>query len=77
MRGYPVSFADVMESGGSGGSQCADYIKDYFSIVEFHNGHFDLTGTLNARVNYTNQCLSATTDAKRAVNNNFGNKKFM
>jgi hypothetical protein len=73
--GAVLCLAGVMATGGSGGSQCADYIKDYFSIVKFHNRHFDLTGTLNARTSFTNQCQSASPDSKNSVNGHFGSKE--
>lgn len=73
--GAILCLAGVMASGGSGGSQCAGYINDYFSIVKFHNGHFDLTGTFNARTSFTNECESATGASKSSVNGKFGSKQ--
>ncbi len=72
--GAILCLAGVMASGGSGGSQCSGYISSYFSIVKFHNGHFDLSGTFNARTSFTDQCLSATSAVKSSVNGEFGNQ---
>ncbi|WP_321968974.1 TrbM/KikA/MpfK family conjugal transfer protein [Paraburkholderia tropica] len=58
--------------GGNGGGQCSQYEANYFSIVKFHNGHFDLSGTSNARGDYLNQCHSVGSDQKSAVNSKYG-----
>ncbi|CAM2161336.1 Killer protein [Paraburkholderia sacchari] len=58
--------------GGSGGKSCAEYEANYFSIVRFHNGHFDLSGTANARTDFTNQCQSVGSDVKGPVNSKYG-----
>ncbi|MFX1689765.1 killer protein [Paraburkholderia sp. A2RI-6] len=58
--------------GGNGGKTCAEYETGYFSIVRFHNGHFDLSGTANARTDFTNQCQSVGSDVKGPVNSKYG-----
>ena len=59
-------------AGGSGGGDCEGYMRDYFSIVKFHNGHFDLAGTLNARTDFTDQCQSADAVTKKSANDKYG-----
>jgi hypothetical protein len=58
--------------GGNGGKTCAGYEAGYFSIVRFHNGHFDLGGTANARGDFLNQCQSVGGDVKGPVNSKYG-----
>ncbi|MBP0593658.1 killer protein [Paraburkholderia sp. LEh10] len=58
--------------GGNGGGECSQYEADYFSIVRYHHGHFDLSGTSNARGNFLNQCHSVGSDQKSAVNSKYG-----
>jgi TrbM len=59
-------------AGGSGGGDCTGYMRDYFSIAKFHNGHFDLAGTLNARTSFTDQCQSGDPATKKSVNDKYG-----
>lgn len=40
-------------------SECADAIKDYFSIIKIKFGSISLTGTFNARGKFLNQCKTA------------------
>ncbi|WNC95458.1 TrbM/KikA/MpfK family conjugal transfer protein (plasmid) [Paraburkholderia sp. FT54] len=58
---------------GSAGGDCNNYMTGYFSIVKFRHGHFDETGTSNARSDFTNQCQSAGPDTKKGVNDRYGN----
>ena len=58
--------------GGNGGSECSQYEANYFSIVRYHHGHFDLSGTSNARGDFLNQCHSVGSDQKSAVNSKYG-----
>ncbi|SIT50767.1 putative Killer protein [Paraburkholderia piptadeniae] len=58
--------------GGSGGSECGQYEANYFSIVRYHHGHFDLSGTSNARGEFLNQCRSVDSGQKSAVNSKYG-----
>ncbi|MCG5076302.1 TrbM/KikA/MpfK family conjugal transfer protein [Paraburkholderia tagetis] len=58
--------------GGNGGKTCAEYEASYFSIVKFHNGHFDLSGTSSARGDFLNQCQSVGSDVKGPVNSKYG-----
>ena len=60
-------------AGGSAGGDCKNYMTGYFSIVKFHHGHFDETGTSNARNDFTNQCNSVGPDTKKGVNDRYGN----
>ena len=60
-------------AGGSAGGDCKNYMTGYFSIVKFHHGHFDETGTSNARSDFTNQCQSVGGDTKKGVNDKYGN----
>jgi hypothetical protein len=59
-------------AGGSGGKSCSEYEASYFSIVKFHNGHFDLSGTSSARGDYLDQCQSVGGDLKGSVNSKYG-----
>jgi hypothetical protein len=59
-------------AGGSGGKSCSEYEASYFSIVKFHNGHFDISGTSNARSDFLNQCQSVGGEQKRSVNSKYG-----
>jgi hypothetical protein len=58
--------------GGNGGRDCSQYEANYFSIVRYHHGHFDLSGTSSARGDYLNQCRSVGSDQKSAVNAKYG-----
>ena len=58
--------------GGNGGKTCAGYEASYFSIVKFHNGHFDLSGTSSARGDFLNQCQSVCSDLNGHVNSKYG-----
>jgi hypothetical protein len=44
--------------GSGGGDECTAAINYYFSIVAYHNGHVDLSGTPKARLNYLEECSS-------------------
>ena len=59
--------------GGSAGGGCKNYMTDYFSIVKFHHGHFDETGTANARSDFADQCQSVGSGTKKGVNDRYGN----
>ena len=59
--------------GGQASGDCRQYMTGYFSIVKFHHGHFDETGTTNARSDFTNQCKSVGSDTKKGVNDRYGN----
>jgi TrbM len=63
-------------NGGSAGGDCKDYMTGYFSIVKFHHGHFDETGTSNARRDFTNQCKSVGSNTKAGVNDKYGSDQF-
>jgi hypothetical protein len=69
--GAVLSLAGVI-AGGSGGGDCVGYMRDYFSIIKFHNGHFDLTGTFKARTSFTDQCQSGDPATKKSVNDKYG-----
>lgn len=69
--GVVLCLAGLM-AGGSGGQKCSEYEANYFSIVKFHNGHFDLSGTSSARGDYLNQCQSVGGDLKGSVNSKYG-----
>lgn len=58
--------------GGNGGRECSQYEANYFSIVRYHHGHFDLSGTSNARGDFLNECHSVGSDQKSAVNSKYG-----
>ncbi|MPW20085.1 killer protein [Paraburkholderia sp. CNPSo 3157] len=58
--------------GGNGGRECSQYEAKYFSIVRYHHGHFDLSGTSNARGEFLNQCRSVDSGQKSAVNSKYG-----
>lgn len=59
-------------TGGNGGKTCDEYEAMYFSIVRFHHGHFDLSGTSTARGDFLNQCQSVGSDLKGSVNSRYG-----
>ncbi|RKE23919.1 TrbM protein [Paraburkholderia sp. BL23I1N1] len=69
--GAVLCLAGLM-AGGSGGQKCSGYEANYFSIVRYHHGHFDLSGTSNARGDYLNQCRSVGGDQKSSVNSKYG-----
>jgi hypothetical protein len=58
--------------GGNGGGGCRQYETAYFSIVRYHHGHFDLSGTSNARGDFLGQCGSVGSDQKSLVNSKYG-----
>jgi hypothetical protein len=69
--GAVLCLAGLMQ-GGNGGRDCSRYEADYFSIVRYHHGHFDLSGTSSARGNYLNECRSVGSEQKSAVNSRYG-----
>ena len=69
--GVVLCLAGLM-NGGNGGQKCSEYEANYFSIVRYHHGHFDLSGTSNARGDYLNQCRSVGSDQKSSVNSKYG-----
>jgi hypothetical protein len=69
--GAVLCLAGLMR-GGNGGRECSQYEANYFSIVRYHHGHFDLSGTSNARGEFLNQCHSAGGEQKSAVNSKYG-----
>ncbi|HTR09054.1 MAG TPA: killer protein [Paraburkholderia sp.] len=69
--GAVLCLAGLMQ-GANGGRDCRQYEADYFSIVRYHHGHFDLGGTSRARGDYLNQCRSAGSDQKSSVNARYG-----
>ncbi|MGF7191952.1 hypothetical protein JOE11_005025 [Robbsia andropogonis] len=69
--GAVLCLAGLM-TGSDAGESCRKYDADYFSIVRFHHGHFDLSGTATARGNFLDQCQSAGSDVKGAVNSKYG-----
>ncbi|AXF05707.1 TrbM/KikA/MpfK family conjugal transfer protein [Paraburkholderia hospita] len=69
--GAVLCLAGLMQ-GGNGGRECSQYEANYFSIVRYHHGHFDLSGTSNARGDFLNQCRSVGNDQKGAVNSKYG-----
>lgn len=69
--GAVLCLAGLMQ-GGNGGRECNQYEANYFSIVRYHHGHFDLSGTSNARGDFLNQCHSVGSDQKSAVNSKYG-----
>lgn len=58
--------------GGNGGPDYSHYEADYFSIVRYHRGHFDLSGTSSARGAYLNQCRLVGGGQKISVNSKYG-----
>jgi hypothetical protein len=42
--------------GQSGGDDCNQAIKDFFSIKKYHHGHLDLGPTSDARRQFLDQC---------------------
>lgn len=69
--GAVLCLAGLMR-GGNGGRDCSQYEANYFSIVRYHHGHFDLSGTSSARGDYLNQCHSVGSDQKSSVNSKYG-----
>src|ERR1700675_3170980 len=54
-------------AGGSAGGGCKNYMTGYFSIVKFHHGHFDETGTSNPRTDFTTTAPSVGQHTKKGV----------
>ena len=69
--GAVLCLAGLMD-GGNGGGECNQYERDYFSIVRYHHGHFDLSGTSSARGDFLNECKSVGGDQKSSVNSKYG-----
>ncbi|MEX3985929.1 TrbM/KikA/MpfK family conjugal transfer protein [Paraburkholderia sp. EG287A] len=69
--GAVLCLAGLMQ-GSNGGRDCSQYEANYFSIVRYHHGHFDLGGTSSARGDYLNQCRSVGSGQKSAVNSRYG-----
>jgi hypothetical protein len=63
-------------AGGSADGACHEYVRSYFSITRFHNGHFDLSGTSNARTQFTDQCSSVASNTRDAVNGKYGAQQY-
>jgi hypothetical protein len=51
---------------------CNSEIADYFSIVEFHHGHPDLSATAKSRLSFTQQCSSAPANFISSIDQAFG-----
>jgi hypothetical protein len=69
--GTVLCLAGVLD-GGAGGSGCSGYERAYFSIVRYRHGHFDLSGTSEARADFLNQCGSVDSDQKSSINSKWG-----
>ena len=69
--GAVLCLAGLMQ-GGNGGRECSQYEADYFSIVRYHHGHFDMSGTSGARGDFLSTCRSVGSDQKSAVNSRYG-----
>jgi hypothetical protein len=63
-------------AGGSADGACHEYMRSYFSITRFHNGHFDLSGTSNARSQFTDQCSSVGFYTRDSVNEKYGAQQY-
>lgn len=57
-----VCMAGKMQ-GQSGGDNCNQPIKDFFSIKKYHHGHLDLGPTSDARRQFLNQCPGSQQNA--------------
>lgn len=62
--------------GKGGGSSCSGYLAQYFSIVRFHHGHFDASGTSSARMSFLNECSTADDQSKKSANDRYGAQQF-
>jgi hypothetical protein len=49
--------------GQSGGDDCNQPIKDFFSIKKYHHGHLDLGPTSDARRQFLNDCPGSQQNA--------------
>lgn len=49
--------------GQSGGDDCNQPIKDFFSIKKYHHGHLDLGPTSDARREFLTQCPGSQQNA--------------
>ncbi|BCZ85741.1 hypothetical protein PTKU64_94160 (plasmid) [Paraburkholderia terrae] len=49
--------------GQSGGDDCNQAIKDFFSIKRYHHGHLDLGPTSDARRQFLDQCPGSQQNA--------------
>jgi TrbM len=63
-------------AGGSADGACHEYVRRYFSITRFHNGHFDLSGTSSARAEFTEQCSSVASSTRDSVNDKYGAQQY-
>lgn len=61
--------------GQGGGTNCAGYIAQYFSIIDWHHGHLDAGPTSRDRMNFLNQCPSQDPATKQAVNDRYGTQQ--
>lgn len=50
-------------NGQSGGDDCNQPIKDFFSIKKYHHGHLDLGPTSDARRQFLNDCPGSQQNA--------------
>ncbi|WP_413168835.1 killer protein [Burkholderia latens] len=63
-------------TGGGGGDGCSGYVSKYFSIVQFHRGHFAPGETASARGGFMNQCSGADPVLKQAISSRYGAQQF-
>lgn len=57
---------------GAGQSQCSSAEKSYFKIIKKKKGKFKAGKTATARLNFLNQCPTASRATTKAINNKFG-----
>lgn len=58
-------------TGQGGGSQCDSALEDYFSIIDYHNGHIDYSATPKDRLSFLSGCKTAGSYPSM-LNNSFG-----
>lgn len=61
-----------MLTGDSGGSECNDAVRDYFSIQVFKHGDFNPSKTLKKRKNYLSQCPADDGGTRDKINSKWG-----
>lgn len=66
----------ISSAAGNTPSECEQYLKAYFAIVEFKHGDFSPSKTLSARANFLNQCKSSDPNSRNSVNNQYGSQQF-
>lgn len=65
--GAKLCLAGLIDGGIAGGT-CKQYMAVYFAIQRFHHGHFDLSGTSNARCEFMASTKRLPVHHRAAIN---------